>query len=84
MPDWLAKRRQLTPERLALVDDRTGARLDYRTFDQQANYLAQGLQELGVRAQDRLAVLSRNRTEYFLTLFAAASWAPLWCPSTCA
>jgi acyl-CoA synthetase (AMP-forming)/AMP-acid ligase II len=47
-------------------------RLSWREVARQASAIAAGLRELGLRPGDRLAVLIGNRTEFVLTLYAAA------------
>ena len=81
MNDWLAKRREITPQKLALVDDRTGERLTYLEFDQRAGALARALHDrLGVQEGDRVAVLAKNRQEYFHALFACAKLGAILVP----
>lgn len=70
--DWLGKRELLTPDRLALVDDATGARYTYRQLNARANRLAYVLREtFGLRKGERVAILARNRVEYLDALFAS-------------
>jgi len=69
--DWLARRAQLTPDRVALIDHQSGARTTYAQWNDRANRTAALLQGLGVAKGDRVAVYSSNCTEY-LDLFWAA------------
>ncbi len=71
MADWLLKREELTPDRVALVDDRTGERLTYAEMNHRATAVALALRDrYGVKAGDRLAVLAKNRPEFYIALFA--------------
>ena len=71
MADWLQKRTELTPDRVALVDDRTGLSLTYADMNRRATAMAVALRDrLGIVAGDRVAVLAKNRPEFFVTLFA--------------
>lgn len=49
-------------------------RLTYRQFGERVSRLADGLYRLGLRRQERVAILSMNRIEYF-ELYGAAEWA---------
>lgn len=69
--DWLDKRARLTPDRVGLVDYRTGAETTYRDWDARVNRTARFLQALGLGKGDRLAVYSSNNTEYIDVFFAA-------------
>lgn len=69
--DWLRKRSQLSPEKVALIDQATGRRVSYRAWDQQVQRLALYLQQsLGVRKGDRVAILAMNCIEYLDVFFA--------------
>jgi len=65
LPHILANRH---PERIALVDART--RWSYAELAQQAERLAAGFQQLGLRAGDRVVVQLPNRVEFFAVCFA--------------
>jgi len=69
--DWLARRAQLTPDRVALIDRASGTRTTYAQWNERASRTARLLQQLGVRKGDRVAVYSSNCAEY-LDLFWAA------------
>ena len=69
--DWLARRAQLTPDRVALVDRTTGTQTTYAEWNGRANRTARFLQRLGVGRGDRVAVYASNCPEY-LDLFWAA------------
>lgn len=70
--DLLGERARLTPDKLALVDVTTGARLSYRALDERARRAARTLTHaLGLGPGDRLALLSHNRLEFIDLFFAA-------------
>jgi fatty-acyl-CoA synthase len=69
--DWLARRAQLTPERIAIIDRTNGTQTTYAQWNERANRTARLLQQLGVGKGDRVAVYSSNCAEY-LDLFWAA------------
>jgi fatty-acyl-CoA synthase len=58
------------PDRQAAVDQ-TGRSLTFAELRERAGALASGLDELGVEAGDRVAVLMENRVEWLETMFAA-------------
>jgi fatty-acyl-CoA synthase len=72
--DWLARRAQLSPDRLALIDTLNGGRrITFRQWNATANRTARLLHDtLGVRRGDRVAVLAMNCVEYLDVLFACA------------
>jgi long-chain acyl-CoA synthetase len=56
------------PDRLAVVGD--GVRYDYRTLAERVDRLAAGLQAIGVRRDDRVAILDKNGPRYLELYFA--------------
>jgi fatty-acyl-CoA synthase len=70
--DVLGERARLTPDRLALVEVATGARLTYGELDARAQRCAHVWREtLGLRTGDRFGILSANRIEFLDAFFAA-------------
>jgi 2-furoate---CoA ligase len=65
---WIAAER--TPNRLALVDDRTDRRLTYRELIDEIDVIAAGLFDRGVRAGSRVATALPNLFEHCLVLLA--------------
>ncbi len=79
--DWLEKRAELTPEKLAVIDAVTEQRLTYREINQRAAKLAEFLyHELGIRSGERLAILAQNRLEHLDLMFAAQKLGALFVP----
>lgn len=70
MPDLLAARAELNPDSPAI---RAGPRrLTYRKLDEHAGRAAALLATRGIGSGDRVAILCRNRPEFFELLFACA------------
>jgi fatty-acyl-CoA synthase len=70
--DLLGERARLTPDRLALVDVHTSARLTYRELDDRAVGCARVWREgLGIGRGERVGLLSHNRIEMLDAFFAA-------------
>lgn len=70
--DIPAKRAELHPHKIAFEDLISGERVTYRELDERTGRSAALLAELGVGAGDRVALLCRNRIEFFELLFACA------------
>ena len=70
--DIPAKRADLAPERNALEDLASGARVTYGELEERVGRAAGLLGEVGVGDGDRVALLCRNRIEFFELLFACA------------
>jgi len=70
--DILASRADLGPQRVAFEDIVHGKQLTYRELDQRAGRTTALLASLGVAQGDRVAILCRNRVEFFELLFACA------------
>lgn len=72
IPDWLARRQALSPERVALIDQARGGReITYRAWNRIVNRSARFLlSAASLRKGERVAVLSKNNTEYLDVLFA--------------
>jgi fatty-acyl-CoA synthase len=62
--DFLHRRAQLTPDRLAVRDTMTGRDYSYAEWNAQANRTANYLRSLGVAAGDRVAVYATNSMAY--------------------
>jgi len=70
--DITAKRAALTPHRHAFIDVTSGRRLTYAQLDDRAARAAAVLAAHGVGREDRVAILCRNRIEFFEIMFACA------------
>ena len=70
LPDLLARRAALSGNAPAIADDRM--RLDYAGLDRAAGIAAAALSGAGLAAGERLAILCRNRVDFFVLLFACA------------
>ncbi len=71
--EWLARREQLTPDKVGLVDVATNQRYTYRTLNARTRAFATLLHErYGVGQGDRVAVLAANAPEYLDAFFACA------------
>ena len=69
--DFLEKRSQLTPDRVALVEGLGGPEITFREWNERVNRTANYLRSLGVEKGDRVSVYASNCPEY-LDLFWAA------------
>lgn len=78
--DLTARRAALTPDRVAFHDVLSGERLDYRQLEDRCARTASLLAGEGVVAGDRVAVLCRNRIEFFELLFACAKLGAILVP----
>ena len=70
--DILAKRADLGPDRVAMEDLVNDDRVTYQQLDQRTGRSTTLLASLGVAQGDRVAILCRNRIEFFELLFACA------------
>lgn len=70
VPDWLASRAALSPQKTAIVDVSTGQSFTYQQWNQQANQTAHFLQQLGLQRGERVAVLAPNSMAYLNIWFA--------------
>jgi fatty-acyl-CoA synthase len=70
MADWLAKRAQLTPERVALIEAAPGRETTFAQWNERAARTAALLNELGIGRGELVSVISGNRAEYLDLLFA--------------
>jgi len=67
-PDMAKKRAELAPHKIAFeTDERTWT---FKEINAAADALATGLLNTGLNAGDKLAMLSLNRVEFFISLFA--------------
>jgi fatty-acyl-CoA synthase len=72
VPDLIAKRAALSPSRIALETVATGRTLSYAELDRRAAKAAGLMRRRGISEGDRVAILCRNRAEFFELLFACA------------
>ncbi|ERH13725.1 MAG: acyl-CoA synthetases (AMP-forming)/AMP-acid ligases II [halophilic archaeon J07HB67] len=78
--DWSARRRQLSPDRVGVVDADTGREFSYADLDDRANRAARLCRAHGVEKGDRVAVLSRNRPELVDLFFATGKLGAILAP----
>jgi len=80
LPDLIARRAQLTPRKVALEDAAAGRTFGYAELDGRADRAAALLASRGVGAGDRVALLSRNRIEFFELMFGCAKLGAILVP----
>lgn len=78
--DITAKRAALTPQRIAFEDALTGRTLTYAQLDDRAARAAAVLASLGVARGECVAILCRNRIEFFEIMFACAKLGAILVP----
>lgn len=72
LTDFLDRRANLTPDRVALRDAASGRAITYAAWNAAANRTANFLRSLGVGAGDRVAVYASNCVEYLDVWMACA------------
>jgi fatty-acyl-CoA synthase len=71
LSDLIARHAAVTPDKPAIIFD--GKTLSYRAFHERIEQIARALKsELGVNHGDRVAILSLNRPDYLVLLYACA------------
>lgn len=80
IPDLIEKRATLGSDRIAMVDLLTGKSTTYQNLNRSAKKAAFMMAEMGVGPQDRVAILCRNRIEFFETLFGCAKLGAILVP----
>lgn len=78
--DITAKRAALTPGRIAFIDALTGRTQTYAELNDRASRAAGVLAGLGIARGDRVAILCRNRVEFFEIMFACAKLGAILAP----
>jgi fatty-acyl-CoA synthase len=80
LPDITARRATLKPDAIAFEAVLTGEQTSYRTLDDRACRAASVLADQGIISGDRVAILCRNRVEFFEILFACAKLGAILVP----
>jgi fatty-acyl-CoA synthase len=80
MPDLTTRRAQLSPDRVAMVEEATGRTVTYAELDDAACRAAAFMSAKGVAEGDRVAILCRNRIAFFETLFGCAKLGAILVP----
>ena len=70
--DWLDQHESVRPDKVAIQDLDAGVSLTYSELNARARALAGFLQTKGINKGDRVALLVRNRPEFFEAQFACA------------
>jgi len=78
--DWLARRAELSPGRLAIIDAERGERISYREWNRRAELAARALRAAGIERGDRVAVLAENAIEVLDLLFACGKLGAVFTP----
>ena len=78
--DIVRRRAALGPERTAFHTVETGERLSYAQLEERSARAASLISDLGVRPGDRVAILCRNRVEFFELMFACAKLGAILVP----
>jgi fatty-acyl-CoA synthase len=82
LSDLIARNAAFSPHKPALVFE--GAVLSYRAFDERIETAAKALKsEFGVSRGDRVAILSHNRPDYLVLLYACARLGAMLVPLNC-
>jgi fatty-acyl-CoA synthase len=80
IPDLIAKRAELSPDRVAIEEAGSGRRLTYAELDGRACAAAALMEKRGISQGDRVAILCRNRSAFFEILFGCAKLGAILVP----
>ena len=78
LPDMARKRAEISPGAVAFTE--AGRDWSFAEVNRAADAIAGGLLAAGYGVGDRLAILTQNRVEFFLTLFACQKTGVILCP----
>ena len=78
--DWLARRAELSPERVALIDAERGERISFHRWNARAERAAHRLVAAGIGRGDRVAVLAGNAPPVLDLLFACGKLGAVFMP----
>jgi len=79
--NWIARHADINPDQLILIDEKSGERFTYKTFNEKIDKVAAFLKKkLDVKKGDRIAMISWNRIEMLEVLFAAAKLGCIFVP----
>jgi fatty-acyl-CoA synthase len=79
--DWVAFHADRTPDAVAMIDEATARTFTYAQFEQRVSHLAGFLaSEWHVQPGDVIAILAKNRSEYFEVEFACIRLGALMLP----
>lgn len=78
--DWLDNRARLSPEKDAIIDEKTNQAWTFKEVNTRAKSVASWLLSQGVRKGDRVALLSPNDINYFDLLFACGKMGAILVP----
>ncbi len=78
--DITARRAELSPNRIAFIDLETGMQLSYARLNDRASRFAAWLQDNGIAAGDRVAILAFNSAAFFEILFACGKLGAILVP----
>src|SRR3546814_9472853 len=80
LPDLIAKRAELTPDKVALEEIATGRCLTYAKLDRRAGQAASLMASRGVAEGDSVAIGCRNRIAFFELMIGCAKLGAILVP----
>jgi fatty-acyl-CoA synthase len=80
VPEILARRAMLTPERVAVLDWDCGREVRYLDLEHRANTAASFLQRMGIGKGDRVSILAKNGIHYVDMFFALGKIGAIFTP----
>ncbi|MFK9089869.1 acyl-CoA synthetase [Bacillus salipaludis] len=78
--DWLENRARLSPNKDAIIDEKTNKAWTFEQLNKRASLTACWLQDKGVKKGDRVALISPNDISYFDLLFACGKIGAIFVP----
>lgn len=78
--DWLQKRAQIDPRKIAVIDALTERKWTFSKLNQRAERMAAYLQQKGVKFGDRVALFAKNDISHFDLFFAAGKIGAIFVP----
>jgi fatty-acyl-CoA synthase len=78
--DWIEKRSQLTPDKIAVIDGESNKRWSYKELNQRSHSFACFLSNKGITKGDRVAILCPNDISYFDFLFGCMKIGAIFVP----
>ena len=80
VPDMIAKRASLSPDKVAMEEAATGRTLTYAELDCRSAQAAALMAEAGIGEGNRVAILCRNRVQFFEILLGCAKLGAILVP----